>query len=86
MKEFWIYTGLRFLLFAGAMALTLAVWAIFDSTIDFIPAALIAAVISSVASWKLLAGPRDRFARRVQDRADRATAAFEASKAKEDLD
>ncbi len=86
MKAFWIYTGLRVLLFVGSFAIVFAVWAIFSKTISVLWVLLIAAALSSVASWKLLAVPRERFAQQVQERADRAASRFEEIKAKEDDD
>ena len=49
-------------------------------------AVLVAAVISSVLSWKLLVEPRNRFAASVEARAARASARFEEMKAREDTD
>ncbi|HNM97770.1 MAG TPA: DUF4229 domain-containing protein [Marmoricola sp.] len=86
MKAFWVYTGLRLLLFLGSLALVVAVWGLISNPVQFIPALLLAALISSIASWRFLRVPRERFASQVQDRAARATARFEEIKAKEDVD
>lgn len=86
MKDFWIYTGLRLLLFIGSVAIVAAVWAVFDKQISAIGVIIVAAILSSIASWKLLQVPRERFAHRVQDRAERAASKFEEIKAKEDDD
>jgi len=43
-------------------------------------------VVSSLLSFKLLQGPRDRLAHRVQDRADKASAKLEGLRTKEDDD
>ena len=86
MKEFWTYTLLRIALFVGTTAVVWGVYALIADTINLLVVVLVAAVISSVLSWKLLAGPRNRFAASVEARASRATARFEESKAREDTD
>ncbi len=43
-------------------------------------------MVSGLASYFLLAGPREALARQVEERAERASAAFEAQRAKEDAD
>jgi peptidoglycan/LPS O-acetylase OafA/YrhL len=62
------------------------VYALVADTINLLVVVLVAAVISSVLSWKLLAGPRSRFAASVEARASRARARFEEMKAREDTD
>ena len=47
---------------------------------------VIALVLSGAASYFVLGRHRERFARRVDERARRASAAFEAHKAREDVD
>ena len=47
---------------------------------------MIAFVISGVLSYYVLNPQRERFAQRVDERARRASAAFEARKAREDAD
>ena len=47
---------------------------------------VIAFVVSGVASYFLLNRPREPFAQRVDERARRASAAFEERKAREDAD
>jgi hypothetical protein len=47
---------------------------------------ILAAVVSAVASYYLLQGPRARFAARVDSRASRVAQRFEESRAKEDRD
>ena len=86
MKEFWTYTLLRIALFVGTTAVVWGVYALIADTINLLVVVLAAAVISSVLSWKLLAGPRNRFAASVEARASRASARFEESKAREDTD
>ena len=87
-KAFLVYTVLRFALFLACFAVvsTIAV-NIFDNTATvWIWSIVGSAVLSSLLSLTLLAGPRARFAESVQRRADRASAAFERARAKEDVD
>ena len=86
MKEFWTYTLLRIALFVGTTAVVWGVYALVADTINLAVVVLAAAVISSVLSWKLLAGPRNRFAASVEARAARASGLFEEIKAREDTD
>ena len=86
-KEFAIYTGLRILLFLGSLALILGVWALLnDGQVHLFFAVALAFLMSGLASYFLLNGPREAFARRVQDRAARTSEAFEERKAREDDD
>jgi hypothetical protein len=84
-KEFLIYTGLRIVLFVASLALVIGVWGLVaDGEINGLVAVLLALVMSGVSSYFLLARQREAFARRVEARASRASAAFEARKARED--
>ncbi|CAN5244621.1 hypothetical protein BH09ACT12_BH09ACT12_18970 [soil metagenome] len=47
---------------------------------------LLAFAISGVGSYFVLSGPRDALARRVEDRATRATAKYEEMRSREDVD
>ncbi|CUR54498.1 conserved hypothetical protein [metagenome] len=85
MKEFVIYTALRVLLFLGALAVVVGIWLPFGE-VDLTWAILIAVIVSGIGSYFVLNAYRERLARVVQRRADRATAAFEEMKAKEDAD
>jgi uncharacterized protein DUF4229 len=85
-KEFVIYTGLRLVLFVLAFLVVAGVWMLFADEVNGLLALVIALVLSGIASYFLLNGPRDAFARRVEERANRASAAFEQLKAKEDDD
>ncbi len=86
MKAFVIYTLLRlglFLLTWGAVtgaSLLLTDKAALGLTF------LIALVLSGIGSYWVLAGPRQKLARHVEERASRATAAFEERRAREDAD
>ena len=86
MKEFLVYTGLRAGIFLASLLVVGGAWALVTGD-DQVPAlwvVLLAFLISGVGSLFLLNRQREAFARRVEDRADRATARFEAAKAKED--
>ena len=56
--EFWTYTLLRLVLVVGTTAVVWGVYALEADTINLLVVVLVAAAISSVLSWKLLAGPR----------------------------
>ena len=85
MKPFLVYTGLRIGLFVLVWVVLTGIAAAFGAGVDAVLWLLIAAaLISSMLSLKLLAGPREEFARSVQARAERATEKFEELKAKED--
>lgn len=88
MKEFVVYTALRLLLFLASLGIVLGVWALVAGSEDipFLWPLVIALALSGVASYFLLNRHREAFARRVQERAERAAAAFEARKAREDED
>ena len=88
MKEFLVYTGLRILLFIAMVALVVGVWSLLDGDgrINVLWPVVIAFALSGVASYFLLNRQRDAFARKVEDRAARATAAFEERRAREDQD
>lgn len=75
MKEFWIYTGLRFALLAVVFVVVTGVWMLIadDGVFLFWPL-LVAAVISAGLSVVVLRGPRERFAQSIQDRAAASTA------------
>jgi hypothetical protein len=87
-KDFVIYTVLRFGLFlATAAVLSTLTVAIFGaSTVAWFGSLLVAAVVSSLLSLKLLAGPRERLAGNVEARAARAKAKFEEIRSREDVD
>ena len=88
MKHFVVYTVLRFALFFATYAvLGGAAVAIFGDTLTvWFVTLLVAAVVSSLLSIWLLAGPREKFAQSVQARAERASAKFEEIRSREDAD
>jgi uncharacterized membrane protein HdeD (DUF308 family) len=87
-KHFLIYTALRVGLFLATWAVVAGVATVTfgKSTEVGIWSLVAAAVISSILSLKLLAGPRERFARSVQGRAERASARLQEMKSAEDVD
>jgi hypothetical protein len=86
-KEFWTYTLMRALVFAASLLLVLGVWSLVaGGTVHFFWALLIAFLISGAASLLLLDGQREALARRVQTRADRASAKLEEMRTSEDDD
>ncbi len=88
MKEFVIYTALRLLLFVASLITVMLVWSLVDDSreVPAIWAGLLALAISGVLSYFVLHRQRDAFAKRVEERATRATAAFDERKAREDAD
>jgi hypothetical protein len=87
-KHFVVYTVLRIgLLLACFAVVSTVAMAIFDDDgVVWLVSLVGAAIISSLLSLKLLAGPRERFAQSVQERAERASAKFEEMKSREDAD
>ncbi len=86
MKEFWIYTALRFLLFVGSLGIVVGVWFLLADSVPILWAVVVAFVLSGVGSYFLLNRPREALARRVQTRAERMTAKIEEMRTKEDTD
>ena len=86
MKQFWIYTGLRVLLFAATAAVVFGIWLAVAGTAPIMWVLVVALLISGLASYFMLARQRAALARNVDERARRATSKFEELKAKEDVD
>ncbi|QIX28143.1 DUF4229 domain-containing protein [Nocardioides sp. JQ2195] len=85
MKEFAVYTLMRVVLFLGALGITVGIWAAFaDGSVQMIWAVVIAFLISGAASLFLLNPQRERFARVVQTRAEKASKKFDEARARED--
>ena len=86
MKDFVIYTLARIGLFVASFALIAGVWMLVTDrdSVPLIWPLILAAVVSAVASYYLLQGPRARFAARVDARATTMARRFEESRAKED--
>jgi uncharacterized membrane protein len=85
-KQFWIYTGLRLVLFVAAAAVVFGIWLAIAGTAPIMWVLVIALVISGFASYFLLDRQRAALAQHVDERARRATAKFEEMKTKEDVD
>lgn len=85
-KEFAVYTLLRLVLLAGSFAIVAGIWLAVADEVPLLWVLVIAFVVSGVASYFILNRPRERFAQRVDERARRASAAFEARKAREDAE
>ncbi len=87
MKPFVIYTLLRLGLFVATYVVLGGLWMLFAGSEGVLLAPfLLAVVVSSVLSVKLLRPQRERFAAVVQARAERASARFEGRRSREDLD
>ena len=88
MKYFVVYTVLRIGLFLATAAVltSLAMLVLGSSQEVYWGSLFAAAVLSSLLSLKLLAGPRERLARSVEDRATRARAKLEEIRSREDVD
>lgn len=86
MKEFWIYTAMRLGLFVGTFAIVVGVWWGVADEVPLFWAALLAFVISGVASYFILERQRAAFAGKVEGRAQKAAEKFEEQRSKEDQD
>ena len=87
MKEFVVYTAMRVVLFLASFGVVVCVMALaFDGRYNLFWAVILAFLISGIASYFILNRQREAFARRVESRASRASAAFEERKAREDQD
>jgi hypothetical protein len=87
-KDFAVYTLARIGLFVASFAIIAGAWMLATGS-DQVPVLwplLLAAVVSAVASYYLLQGPRSRFAARVEARAAAASRRFEQARTKEDTD
>lgn len=86
MKAFWTYNLMRLGLFLACYALIAGIWILTTDSLPIYPPLLIALVVSGVLSFWLLNRQREIFARGVEERAHRAATAYEARKAREDVD
>lgn len=87
MKEFVVYTVMRIVLFLASFGVVVGVMAlVLDGRYNLFWAVILAFLISGIASYFVLDRQREAFARRVEARASRASAAFEERKAREDRD
>jgi LPXTG-motif cell wall-anchored protein len=85
-KEFWTYTGLRLLLFAGSVVVVGGIWLAVTGSANVMWVLLISLAFSGLASYFLLGRQRRALAHHVDERARRATERFDELKAKEDVD
>ena len=85
-KEFVVYTALRVVLFAATFGIVAGAWLLIGGRANILVSVVIAFVVSGIGSWFLLQRPHNAFAERVEARAERATAAFDAMRAKEDAE
>ncbi len=88
MKEFAVYSVLRIGLFIACFGIFIGLWAMISGAdeVNWILPFIAAFIVSGGLSYKLLQGPRSKFAMRVQERAKRASAKMEEIRAKEDAD
>lgn len=86
MKDFWIYTAMRFGLFVGAFAIVFGIWFLLADSVPIVWVIVIAFLVSGIASFVLLNDQRNRFAQRVEARAGKVNERYEAARAKEDRD
>jgi len=85
-KEFWIYTLLRMLLFVASLGIVVGVWFLLADEVLVLWAVVIAFLMSGVGSYFLLNRPREALARRVQTRAEAMSTKVEELRSKEDVD
>ena len=88
MKDFVTYTVARIGLFVASYAVIAGVYMLVtqSNSVPILWPLLLAAVLSAVASYYLLRGPRERFAAQVDARATAAARRFEEVRSKEDRD
>jgi len=86
-KEFVVYTVMRIVLFLASLGIVVGVMALLSGgRYHLFWAVILAFLISGIASYFVLDRQREAFARRVEARAAKASAAFEERKAREDQD
>ncbi|VXC20718.1 DUF4229 domain-containing protein [Nocardioides sp. AX2bis] len=86
MKELLVYTALRLVLLAASFGIVAGLWIAVTGGVSVFWCLVIAFVISGIGSYYVLNPQREAFARRVEERASRATARFDEMKAREDRD
>ena len=87
MKEFVVYTAMRLALFLASFGVVVGVMAlVLDGRYNLFWAVILAFLVSGIASYFILDRQREAFARRVESRASRASAAFEQRRSREDAD
>jgi hypothetical protein len=85
-KDFAVYTLARIGLFVASFAVIAGVWALVtrSTSVPWLWPLLLAAVVSALASYHWLRGPRERFAARVDERATNMARRFDEVRARED--
>ena len=86
MKEFVVYTGLRVLLFLASLGIIAGIWQLVAGEVAILWALVLAFAVSGIGSYYLLNRQREAFARRVDERAQRASSKFEELRSREDVD
>ena len=86
MKEFAVYTLLRLGLFLATLAIVVAIWGLFTDAVPVLWAAILAFLISGLASLLVLNRPREAFAAKVERGAAKVSDKIEAQRSKEDAD
>jgi Protein of unknown function (DUF4229) len=87
MKEFTVYTLARIAMFVASLVLIGGVWWLLSGQEPpLLWPLLLAAAVSAVGSYYLLAGPRERFAALVDTRATNMARRLEEQRSKEDRD
>ncbi len=86
MKEFVVYTVLRLLMLLAAFGMVAGIWGLVAGEVPVLWALLVAFVISGVLSYFVLDRYREAFARRVQDRAAKASGRLDEMRSREDED
>ena len=81
-----VYTALRILLFVASAAIVAGIWLLVRDEVPVLWVLVLGFALSGIASYFLLDRQRAAFARRVEARAQRASAAFEEMRAREDVD
>lgn len=86
MKEFWLYTIARLVLFLLTWGAVTGAWLLISGEASPGVMFLIAFVVSGIGSYFVLRGPREALARKVELRAARATGRYEEMRSREDAD
>lgn len=85
MKEFWVYSLLRLVLFAAVLVVVLGIWiAVFGGDDSILWPLVVAFAISGIISAFVLNRSRAALAERLEARAHRAAQRFEARRSAED--
>ncbi|MGA8845930.1 MAG: DUF4229 domain-containing protein [Nocardioides sp.] len=85
MKEFWVYTFARLALFVVTWVALTAAAALLTGEPYPVVTLLLAFLISGVGSYYVLSKPREALARKVEERASRASARYEERRSREDV-